>query len=162
MKKISGIIGCAILTFWLIEILKIWNQKKMKEEEYARIQDMAVKNNRLYIMMNRWVEIKQDGKSIAKYLQNKGIRNIAIYGMGTAGETLFREMDDSNIHVKFAIDQNYLNIYTDCRLVPPDRICEEVDAVIVTAVNGFKEIKKMLEESMNCPIWSLEDILYNM
>ena len=37
---------------------------------------------------------------------------------------------------------------------------EEVDAIVVTPISAFGEIKQTLEKKVDCPIISLEDVLY--
>ena len=37
-----------------------------------------------------------------------------------------------------------------------------VDAIVVTAITFFDEIKEKLSEKIDCPIISLEDILYEV
>ena len=39
---------------------------------------------------------------------------------------------------------------------------ENVDAIVVTAITFFDEIAEKLEEKVNCPVISLEDILYEV
>ena len=39
---------------------------------------------------------------------------------------------------------------------------EEVDAVVVTAITFFDEIEEKLSQKIDCPIISLEDILYEI
>ena len=45
-------------------------------------------------------------------------------------------------------------------VVSVDDNLEVVDAVVVTAVTFFDEIQEKLSAKMDCPILSLEDILY--
>ncbi len=113
-------------------------------------------------MMNQWVKIKQENKSIADYLEQNGYKEIAIYGMNYVGETLLDELANSNIKVKYAIDKNADAIYSDIDVVTPDDELTEVDAVIVTAITFFDEIEEHLLDKMDCPILSMEDILYEV
>ena len=39
---------------------------------------------------------------------------------------------------------------------------DDVDAIVVTAVTFFDEIEDELHKKVNCPILSLEDILYEV
>jgi len=43
-----------------------------------------------------------------------------------------------------------------------DDSLEDVDVVIVTAITFFDEIETKLSEKLDCPIISLEDILYEV
>lgn len=120
---------------------------------------MSEKHLALYLMMNQWVKVKQDNKSIADYLEKKGYKEIAIYGMNYVGETLMDELANSNVKVKYGIDKNADMIYSDIDVVTPDDELGSVDAVIVTAITFFSEIEENLSEKIDCPILSMVDIL---
>lgn len=66
-----------------------------------------------YLMMDRWVRVKQEGKSLVNYFKEKGYRSIAIYGMSYSGITLLDELTGSEIEVKYGIDANADKIYSD-------------------------------------------------
>lgn len=135
---------------------------KQIAKEVKRQKELADKHLALYLLMNQWVKVKQEKKSIADYLKNNGYREIAIYGMNYVGETLLNELAGSDIKVKYAIDKNADNIFIDIDVVLPDQILDEVDAVIVTPITFFDEIEELLEKKINCPILSVEDILYGV
>lgn len=116
----------------------------------------------LFIMMNQWVRVKQDGKNLESFFEKNGYKKIAIYGMSYAGETLLNELKDSGITVAYGIDKNANAIYTDVNIVSMEDDLEEVDAIVVTAITFFDEIEEKLSEKVNCPIISLEDILYEI
>ncbi len=126
------------------------------------IQKMSDKHMDLFLMMNQWVKVKQQGKSIGVYLEEKGFNRIAIYGMSFVGETLLDELKMSHIVVAYCIDKNAKDIYTDMRVITSDEPFDEVDVIVVTAVTYFDEIKEILSDKVNCPVVSLEDILYEI
>lgn len=135
---------------------------KQLTKETKRQKELADKHLALYLMMNQWVKVKQENKSIASYLEKNGYREIAIYGMNYVGETLLGELAGSGVKVKYAIDRNADNIYTDVDIVVPDVSLEKVDAIIVTPITFFDEIAEMLSGKADCPILSMEDILYEV
>ena len=110
-------------------------------------------------MEDQWLIKKQEGKSIIEYFQKKGITNIAIYGMSYLGERLLDELRESEIKVKYAIDMNANNIYTDVDVFLPSQELPRVDAVVVTAVFFFYDIQEMLSKKVDYEIISLEDLL---
>lgn len=57
-------------------------------------QEKSDKHLALFLMMNQWVKIKQEGKNLASYLEQEGYKKIAIYGMHYAGETLVEELKE--------------------------------------------------------------------
>lgn len=135
---------------------------KQIAKEVKRQKELADKHLALYLLMNQWVKVKQEKKSIADYLKKNGYREIAIYGMNYVGETLLNELAGSDIKVKYAIDKNADNIFMDIDVVLPDQILDEVDAVIVTPITFFDEIEELLAKKIDCPVLSVEDILYGV
>lgn len=127
--------------------------------EYAELSD---KHLALYLLMNEWVHIKQDGKSLSDYFEKMHYKKIAVYGMNFVGETLLRELENSGIEVAYAIDKNAEHIFTDVDVISPDDVQEEVDAIVVTPIRYFDSIEEMLQEKVDCPILSIEDIIKEM
>lgn len=125
-------------------------------------QQMANKHLALFLMMNQWVKVKQQGKNLTAYFERNGFKKIAIYGMSYAGETLVEELRGSNVEVAYGIDQKADTIYADINIVSMEGELDEVDAIVVTAITFFDEIEEKLSEKVSCPIISLEDILYEV
>ena len=134
----------------------------MRDKEIQKWKDSSSRNLYLFKMMCQWVKVKQEGKNLADYLEKMGYKRIAIYGMSYAGETLLGELDGTKVQAVYGIDRDAEWIHTRIEVVSMDEPLDEVDAVVVTAVTYFDEIKKNLSEKMDCPIISLEDILYEV
>lgn len=123
---------------------------------------MSYKHLQLYLLMVDWLKLRQSGNDIAKYLEERGYKNIAIYGMSYAGECLVEELEDSHIQVSYAIDKNADNIFSHIDVLKPDNSLGNVDAVIVTTITAFDGIKELLTEKLSCPVLSLKNILLEM
>lgn len=123
---------------------------------------LADKHLALFRMMNQWVKVKQEGKNLASSFEQKGYKKIAIYGLSYAGETLIRELQGTNVQIAYGIDRNADSICVDIDVVTMEEKLSEVDAVVVTAISYFQEIKNKLIEKIKCPVISLEDILYEL
>lgn len=135
---------------------------KMTGEKLSRAKSMSDKHLALFLMMNQWVKVKQEGKNLVSYFEKNGYKKIAIYGMSYAGETLLDELKGSDVQVAYGIDKNADGIYADVETVSMEDPLEEVDAIVVTAITFFDDIKEKLSEKISCPIISLEDILYEV
>lgn len=135
---------------------------KITGETLNKTKDMSNKHLSLFLMMNQWVKVKQEGKNLASYFEKKGYQKIAVYGMSYAGETLINELKNTNVTIAYGIDKNAGSIYADIDIVSMDDTLEPVDAVVVTAITFFDEIEEQLSAKMDCPILSLEDILYEV
>lgn len=136
--------------------------KKGLNSMIRKAQKMSDKHLSLFLMMNQWVEVKQEGKNLASFFEARGYRSIAIYGMSYVGETLLKELKDTNVKVVYGIDRNANILSTDIDILSLDDKLETVDAVVVTAITYFGEIYQQLSEKIRCPILSLEDILYEV
>lgn len=114
-----------------------------------------------YEILNRWLILKQEGKSLEKYLLDNGYKNIAIYGMGELGNRLYDELKSSSVKVKYAMDTNYSGKYAELDIKDLEDDLPEVDIIIVTATFAFDEISGKLGKAVDCLIVPLEDVVYN-
>lgn len=82
--------------------------------------------------------------------------------MSYAGETLVDKLKDTGITIAYGIDKNADSIYADVDVVTMDDSLDKVDAVVVTSITFFDEVEEILSRKVDCPILSLEDILYEV
>lgn len=113
-----------------------------------------------YNLMERWLTVHEEGKSIGIILKNRGLGKIAVYGLGKIGKHVVHEVSGSDITVLYGIDRAKAGIYNGLPVKKLDDIFPEVDAVIVTVIDDFDKIEILLKEKVSCPIISLEEILY--
>ena len=135
---------------------------KITSGKISKAENMSNKHLSLFLMMNQWVKVKQQGKNLASYFEKNGYQTIAVYGMSYAGETLVAELAGSSIKIKYGIDKNAGAIYADLDVVTIDDELARVDAIVVTAVTFFDAIEEQLLNKIDCPILSLEDVLYEV
>lgn len=146
----------------IVGILSVLVTKTVMERKVNKEHQMSEKHLTIVKVFNRWMRNKQEKKEIVKYLEQRGYQSIAIYGMSFLGERLLDEMKGSGIIVKYAIDRNAENIRSKVKVNNLADELPEVDAIIVTAVYFFEEIKETISQKVNCPIISLEDIVYEV
>ena len=116
-----------------------------------------------YNMLNQWLILKQENKTLINYFEDNNYKRIAIYGMGEMGNRLYDELKDSNIEISYVIDQNAMLTYAEVPVVDPEEgEFEEVDVIIVTATFAYDEIAEIVNEKCNCSIVSLEDIVFSV
>lgn len=124
------------------------------------VQKLSEKHLSMFLTMNQWVKIRQEGKTISSYFERNGYKRIAIYGMSYMGETLLEELRQTEIEVCYAIDRNKRRNVNDVPVYSMKDMLDQTDAIIVTAITCFDEIRDALEKKVTCPIISLEDIIY--
>lgn len=123
------------------------------------LQRSARKDHLLCDMLSDWIMVKVDGKEIGHYLQDKGCREIAIYGMNDLGEILRKDLSQNGVTVKYAIDRNAMCIRTEIDVLLPEDELPDVDMIIVTAIAFFDEIEEKLSKKVKCPVVSLREIV---
>lgn len=139
---------------------------KSRNKVLREAKSISDKYFSLFRMMNHWVNIKQEGKNLADWLEENGYKKIAIYGMSDVGLTLYDELLGTKVRVAYGIDQNAGKIYSGLdvdvvgmNIVSMESSLEKVDAIIVTAVTFFDEIEEKLSKKISCPVVSLVKIL---
>ena len=153
---ISGLIGGVVGAV----VISNLNQKMLLEKD-RKID----KFKSYYHMVNQWLAIKQNGKRLTDYLETKGYKTIAIYGLGEMGRSLINELEKSKIEIAYGLDKVIGNSFDSIKTYLLDEIediKEDVDVVIVTAIFAFDEIYNNIVDNFNCPIISLEDIIYDV
>ncbi len=132
------------------------------KKDIAKAWEYSDKHLALLQMMNQWVRVKQEGKNLAAYFEERGYQKIAIYGMSYAGETLLNELKGTTVQTAYGIDRNAEGIFADVDILTINDALPDVDAVVVTAITYFDEIAEKLRGKIDCPVLSLEDILYEV
>ncbi len=132
---------------------------RMNEKKYKELQALLKKNVVLCRLFHQWLTMKQEKKSISAYLEKNNFLNVAIYGMGDAGQALKNELAGSRICVRYGIDKRADEIYSDLEIMTLEGELPDVDAVIVTSVYFIYEVERELNKKMSCPVLSLQDIL---
>ncbi len=149
------IIGISNITAYLLLQRQF---KKKLEESKALVQ----KNDQIIRAFERWMKLKQSGKSIATFLQQSGYSHVAIYGFGKLGTCLYEELRDSKVKVDYIIDKNPDVISVEVDKYPVGVELPDTEMIIVTSIAFFNQVQDEVIDYCRCPIFSLEDILQEM
>lgn len=150
---VMGIAGA--LHFAEIEYKK--ERQRANNAEY-----FSQKHLSMFFMLNKWIRINQEGKSLVSYFEKNGYKKIAIYGMGYIGNTLVQELKDTSIQVAYGIDQKANSLKADIEIITMADAMERVDLIVITTFVLDDSIKKELEKRVDYPLIALEDILGNI
>lgn len=111
-------------------------------------------------IFNKWMKLKNEGKSLQKFFDDNCIKTVAVYGIGALGERLCEDLRQLKVELCYGIDKDATNKCSKrLRIVTPDDELEPVDAIIVTPVQAFYEIEAELEKRIHTDIISLEDLV---
>ena len=130
--------------------------------ELRKAKNLSDKHLMLFLLMNEWVKVKQRNKSVEGSLTESGYKKVGIYGMSYAGQRLYDELADTSVEIACCMDQKSGGTYRGHEIVSADQCPDGVDAVIVTPVFYYDEIRQQLERSINARIISLEEVIYGL
>ena len=150
---LSAVAGCAVGMGY--EFIK-------EEKRMDKLEDKEKKFEAFYRLLVAWVEMKQEGKNLAEFFVYNNIRTIAVYGMKELGERLVRELEGTDIEIKYVIDQNVDSIETNLIKKMPEDELPEVDAIVITAIYFYQDIEEKLSKKVDYQIISLEDVVYGL
>ena len=151
---------CMIGAFIAGMLIMDYIVSKDMTKEINKIENDYQKMRLYYYIFNMWLDMKQQGKKLGEYMEKKGYKRVAIYGMKELGERLFIELRDAGIEVVCVIDSNK-NVLGNFTLISPDDEIPSVDLLIITADYYYAEIEKKMREKVDCPILSASGLLGN-
>ena len=103
--------------------------------------------------------MKESNSDMYCFFHKYGIRKIIIYGYNILGKHLIEELRNSDIEVCAVVDKK-VDCFAGESIASIKKIeFNDVDAVVVTAVNYFGEIYENLKEITSCRIINFEQIL---
>lgn len=109
---------------------------------------------------DQWLSCKEQNYDFADYFNKHGIKSVAIYGMGRLGKHLKYELEKSGIKVDYVIDEGEKIIYGEETHYNLRDSLPLVDAVVVTPIDEFEEIKeKILENNKMLRVVSVDKVI---
>ena len=132
---------------------------QLQQSCIKKMRNSVEKNNGLFMLMDQWVNIKQDGREIKEYFVRNNFKRIAIYGMGYVGQRLLKELKDSEIEIVYGIDKKAKNMYSEIKLVTVEEPLLNVDAIVVTTMYDVNDIYNTLASKVDCAVIAIEDII---
>ena len=120
----------------------------LKEKKYKRILEI-------------WMTLRDRNIKADHFLLKRNMNRIAIYGVGILGRHLYHDLKETRVKVECFLDQNKKAGIPEMETYLPGRELQNIDAIIVTPLMEYEEIKEMLSGLYTCHIISLETVLLN-
>lgn len=141
---------------------ELYQKPLCTEADIADPYTRRMTNN--FDFMSKWFYINKNNGSVVEELRRRGYQKIAIYGAARIGQLLYDELSRSDkIEVVYIMDQSVKKLAD--REVYQGITDEPIDAVVVTAINYFADVKRKLHGYTRKDIISIEDVvsyLYDM
>ncbi|MFR1908486.1 MAG: hypothetical protein ACLS28_23345 [Clostridium neonatale] len=139
-------------------VIGVVTTKYFKDTEIFNITEKLYKYKEYYQVLNMWLQLKIENGSLEKYFLENNYKTIASYGMGELGEKLYLELKDTDIRIKYCID-NSDRIRTDLRTYKTEDTLPKVDIIIITPIYDYNNIYAELKKKNDYKIQSISDII---
>ncbi len=137
---------------------KSWNIGESIEENATLYNKLDRVNSNL-LLLDKWLFLHEQGISFSRYIDSIINGDIFIYGYGILGKHLVNELEYGKIKIKGIIERDRSKVHIDVPVSEPDTARSKVDAVIVTAIYDYEEIKDLMKKLGAGEVYSLEDLI---
>lgn len=122
----------------------------------------AKKFKELFEIADKWLFIEQENRFCLKgFLNGKGYRSFAIYGMASLGKHLLISARKEGIEPEYGIDRYVGQFGDDFKIYRPEEELPKVDCIIVTAYD-YENICLLLRDKVESDIIYIGDVLFTM
>lgn len=140
-----------------------WAETEFKKFYKCVSGSLPLQERQTYYRMclEKWLELKQQGIDISELLSNKGIKNIAIFGVGSIGKLLVNELIEQNRIQYFVVTKKKSAHFMEYPVYGCDEeLPVEADSLSLIVIPGYdmEQIKKLIGEKFE-NVYSLEDVL---
>lgn len=137
-------------------------------EEYIdnldRIKEMRdlEKYANYFFLMHYWMRNIEEGKKLDVFFDNRGYKNVAIYGVGYLGEHFITQISNKYGPV-YTIDRGVVRYKgVECSLEDFRENASSADVIVVTPVTEYESIKETIKKYVEIDVVSLEEVILSM
>lgn len=124
-------------------------QKNIQEDKYYVY----------YMLMNRWMLLKNNNINLGLWFKDRGVKHIAIYGYSEMACRLSEELQDSFINIVCYFDKESRWTEDGMRTIQVENFHSSVDIVVITSFYYSNEIKKMLNKNNIFNVVTIKEIV---
>ena len=155
-RKIANL-GKHFFCFALGSTVACCYEKRKKQGN--KIDDKDKKARQLF---DNWLVLAERETKIEEYFHQKKIQKVAVYGYADIGNHLTVQLADTDIEVRYVIDKRPCSPPEGIAWYRPTDELPYVDAVIITPVWEYTQIKETIRRKVSGQILSMEDIVYEL
>lgn len=142
-----------------IEVYSLVGTDVEVDQQKLNLENDLQKFKQFYGVLTKWLLSDNPGK-LANFLYEMGIHHCAIYGYSELGRILRKKLAGSQVDVSYVLDKKKCHDPEgNLKFYYPGNEPIKAEAVIVTAIYYFEEIKQELEKNGYKNIISLKDMI---
>jgi len=141
-----------------VAIFQADNNDYEKRQIYS--ERIRVDKNELYLkLMDQWMNLAENEKSISNYLSKNGYKKIVIYGFGMLGQHLYYDLVKNGVGIVGIVDERAHDLNVDCNLFLPNDELPKYDCFVITSVFYKDEILRKLNLDTIHDVISIDHII---
>ena len=109
-------------------------------------------------LLDRFMSVIERGQDVTVFFERRNISSVAVYGIGILGRHFLKNIDTDKISISFVVDRE-VGLHQDFRVYDVNDEWPSVDALIVTPVLEYQEIKQTIQNKMGVAVYSIEEII---
>lgn len=145
-----------------VEKYQCEKENHVRNVQMIELQRLADRNTEYMNLLDRWMFLRKDNKSVVEWLLQHGYKRVAIYGYGVLGKHLYAELESSSVQVDYVMDRRRDKIHVNTAVYALSDELPETDVVLVSIPYYFSEVFTQLREKGIKNIVSLATVLNEM
>lgn len=138
---------------------KLFGSSGDRDTELKNIVSQKDKFEHYLNILDAWMDLRENGRRLDKWFLERGYREIGIYGYGTLGKHFMRELENSEVRIRFIVDRQKSKIPAGIPAFLPEEELPKADVVVVAATFYYDDISRKLRENGAEKVVSLERII---
>ena len=114
-----------------------------------------------YHIMDQWLTLYEEGRSISDILKEENCYRIAVYGMGVMGMHLIDSLKNSGVKVIYVLDEKSVEYCNGIVTKTLEDDLDVVDVVIYTNPCEKMDVIKKIKDKFSCKVISLADVVFS-
>ncbi len=143
----------------LLDETMLGKLEQVIESEQQRYISFLEKYRAMFFIYDKWMHLECLKECLSKYLYQREIRKVAIYGMGFIGKQLVDRLKGTEILVCGAIDRNAGFIDSEVPVMRIGELDKKPDLIIVTVIENTEKIIQDIEHEINIPAVAIQQLL---
>lgn len=142
-----------------LALIRLYSMICSKKSRNNNVDNNAEKYYSYYQVLEKWMRIRDAGKSLTDFFVVNKYKKIIIYGMGYMARHLVVELDNKEIKIICGIDNRINTCYFSFPVLSNNDDIPEADIIVVTVTYEYEAIKSKLEKKTSNKIISLQEVI---
>lgn len=113
-----------------------------------------------YKIFDRWLSLKEEGRTVDKYFKDYNYKKVLIYGYASTGIHFCKELRKTSVQIVGAMDRRQGLLSRDLPIFGLSDPMPDCDVIVVTLAADFEIIMNDLRKKTDKPIVSMEEVLF--